>query len=90
VVWLVLRYAGVSYRHQQGFASAFRNFEGFNVWGVHPIVRGIQKSESPGCCVPEFDPALENISFVGTVVCEQRRTPSKVGLHPIVKHTLIA
>jgi hypothetical protein len=29
--------------HQQRLAAAFRNFDGFNLWGVHPIVRGVQK-----------------------------------------------
>jgi hypothetical protein len=29
------------------FAAAFRNFEGFNLWGVHPIVRGVQKRHFP-------------------------------------------
>jgi hypothetical protein len=25
------------------FAAVFRNLDGFNLWGVHPIVRGVQK-----------------------------------------------
>jgi hypothetical protein len=27
--------------HQQRAASAFRNFDGFNLWGVHPIAHDV-------------------------------------------------
>jgi hypothetical protein len=66
------------------------NFFELHFMDVRPVVRSVQKLELPGCYVPEFDPALENISFAGIVVCEQTRTSSKVGLHPIVKRSLIA